>query len=286
MRLPLGLILTLILVSGAATAGSLELIEKGDSAYQHRADGHDGARARAEPIEEAVRSYGAALELEPDNRLARWKLLRSLYFKAEYTLSTDEAKLAIFQEAIDIADDGRARLLAGAGIRTDEDELEPEEIASALADESDAAEIYFWSAAHWGLWGKYKGKIAAARQGVATRVRDYAEVTALLDETIEEAGGHRILGRLHTEAPRLPFVTGWVDPDEAVSRLELAAEIDNTALLTKVFLAEALLEFRPARRTEAISLLEAVAASSPDPAMVVEETKTIEDARAVLASLR
>jgi tetratricopeptide (TPR) repeat protein len=117
-------------------------------------------------------------------------------------------------------------------------------------------------------------------------VRDYAEVVVLLDEQLEEAGGQRILGRLHAEAPRLPFVTGWVDHDEAIRRLERAAELDPKALLTKLFLAEALLEYRPSRRADALALLETIAQSAPDPVMIVEETKTIDDAKTLLDKLR
>jgi hypothetical protein len=84
----------------------------------------------------------------------------------------------------------------------------------------------------------------------------------------------------------LPFVTAWVDHDEAIWRLELAAELNPDALLTKLFLAEALLEYRPSRRSDAVSLLEAITQSTPDPAMIVEETKTIDDAQALLDRLR
>jgi tetratricopeptide (TPR) repeat protein len=274
------------LTSGSETVdSSSHLLELGDSAYQMRAEGHQGTRALPGPIEESIDYFQAALERDPDNLQARWKLLRALYFKGEYVCSEKDEKLVVFSQAIEVADTGRAQLLSKVGYQGNEEGLSPEQIAAALEAEPDAAEIYFWSAAHWGLWGRYRGKIAAARQGVATRVRDYAEVTSLLDESLEEAGGHRILGRLHAEAPRLPFVTGWVDHNEAIRQLERAAEIDPDALLTKVFLAEALLEYRPQRRLEAIELLEVVASSSPDPGMLVEETKTIADARELLESL-
>lgn len=287
MRLITTLALCPVLILGTpSTARAEGLISQGEAAYMLRSEGHDGARARPEPIERAIDIFSKALEQDPENRTARWMLLRCLYFKAEYVIEDDAEKLTLFELAIELADEGRAQLLATKNLIDDTESLRPEEIAEALRDEPEAAEIYFWSAAHWGLWGKYRGKIAAARQGVATRVRDYAEVTALLDENLEEAGGHRILGRLHSEAPRLPFVTGWVNHEEAVTRLERAAELEPNALLTMLFLAEALLEHQPSRRAEALSLLEAVAVSQPDPAMVIEETKTIEDARALLASIR
>jgi tetratricopeptide (TPR) repeat protein len=287
MRLINILALCPVLILGKISIASSEgLISQGELAYMLRSEGHVGATARPEPIERAIDIFSEALEQDPENRTARWMLLRCLYFKAEYVIEDEAEKLALFEVAIELADVGREQLLAKKNLIEDPESLTPEEIAEALRDEPEAAEIYFWSAAHWGLWGKYRGKIAAARQGVATRVRDYAEVTALLNETLEEAGGHRILGRLHSEAPRLPFVTGWVNHDEAVARLERAAELDPDALLTKLFLAEALLEHQPSRRAEALSLLEAVAVSKPDPAMVIEETKTIEDARVLLVSIR
>jgi tetratricopeptide (TPR) repeat protein len=276
----------LLIFTGAAHASTESLVSQGLEIYQQRAAGHDGARAQSDPIDRAIAIFREALEHDPENRTARGTLLRSLYFKGEYVIDEEEEKLALFESAIEVADEGRAQLLATTDLSGDPEELDPQMIADALRDESEAAEIYFWSAAHWGLWGKYGGKIAAARQGVATRVRDYAQVVALLDEQFEEAGGHRILGRLHAEAPRLPFVTAWVDHDEAIWRLELAAELNPDALLTKLFLAEALLEYRPSRRSDAVSLLEAIAQCTPDPAMIVEETKTIDDAQTLLDKLR
>ena len=39
------------------------------------------------------------------------------------------------------------------------------------------------------------------------QIRDYAAVSVALDPQIENGGGHRVLGRLHTEAPKIPFIT-------------------------------------------------------------------------------
>ena len=63
----------------------------------------------------------------------------------------------------------------------------------------------------------------------------YSETLIALDERYEDAGGHRILGRLHTLAPKVPFVTGWVDHGKAVSELRRAValgpdNLDNHAL--------------------------------------------------------
>jgi len=162
--------------------------------------------------------------------------------------------------------------------------MKPEEVAAAIGKDPLAAEIYFWSSTHWGLWGRYRGKIAAARQGVATKIRKFAEIVILLDDTIENGGGHRVLGRLHAEAPKIPLVTGWISRDRAISELRRALEIAPQDLLTNLFLAEALLEFQPQKKEEALEILRTIVNATPDPVWLVEDSKTIEDAKAVLAS--
>ncbi len=271
---------------GAPGEGSgAQAIARGDQAWQRRAEGHQGGRAAPGPIGEAVAAYREALESERDNPEARWKLLRALFFEGEYVHDDRDRKLALFAEGRELGDEGRALLARLAG-RPDLDELPPEEAAAAVADLPQAASVYFWSAVHWGLWGRHRGKMAAAREGVARKIRDYAEVTRRLDERLENAGGHRILGRLHSEAPKLPFFTGWVDRQTAVRSLERAVELAPQDLLSRLYLAEALLEHVPRRRAEAVGMLERLVEQSPDPAFLVEDSKTLEDARAALARIK
>src|SRR5204863_279018 len=90
-------------------------------------------------------------------------------------------------------------------------------VALALPLAPQAPALLLFSAANWALWGDAYGKLAAARQGVAGKVRDWAETLIVVDERYEEGAGHRVLGRLHAEAPHVPFVTGWVDHDKSVT---------------------------------------------------------------------
>ncbi|MGB7491693.1 MAG: hypothetical protein WBN62_15295, partial [Thermoanaerobaculia bacterium] len=89
----------------------------------------------------------------------------------------------------------------------------------------------------------------------------------------------------HSEAPKLPFFTGWVDRKTAVSELRRAIELAPDAPLTLYYLADALLEHFPDQEQEARGLLEDLVQREPDPAWVVEQTQVIEDARTLLASL-
>jgi len=264
---------------------ALSEVAVGDEAWSRRAEGHQGARAAAEPIAKAIAALTTALEAEPDNLDARWKLLRALYFQGEFVLDDKDARLDLFEKGREIADTGRLQIERTYGLPEDSLEMKPQDVAKAIGEDSLAAEIYFWSSTHWGLWGRYRGKIAAARQGVATKIRKFAEIVILLDETIENGGGHRVLGRLNAEAPKIPLVTGWISRDRAISELRRALEIAPKDLLTKFFLAEALLEFRPEKEQEALDILHAIVESDPDPNWLVEETKTIADARALLSEI-
>lgn len=280
------LALTLLAVGSAALSSAAEvddLIAFGDDWWARRAEGHDADRAAPEPISQAVDAYSRAVEAAPGDLDARWRLLRALYFQGEYATGDEDEKLAIFEHGRQLAEEGLDLLAEPLGGRKVADEMEPAELAAAVEDRTLAAQTYFWAAAHWGLWGQVRGKLAAARQGVAGTVRDYAERVIALDETLQHAGGHRVLGRLHSEAPRIPFITGWVDHDRAVTELERTRELAPGDLLTKVYWAEAVLEHAPRRSAEALAELRTVSTSSPDPAFLVEELHAIAEARRILA---
>lgn len=114
-------------------------------------------------------------------------------------------------------------------------------------------------------------------------MRTYSETLIALDERYEDAGGHRVLGRLHTLAPKVPFFTGWVDRGKAVSELRRAVALGPDNLDNHVFLAEALFEHQPAKAGEAREILRRVLARQPVPELAVEQARSLADARALLA---
>jgi tetratricopeptide (TPR) repeat protein len=274
--------LLLLVAPGTATGGIEEATASGDAAWAIRAEGHRGARAESGPIAKAVARYEEALAEAPTHREVRLKLLKALYFQGEHATEDKEERLAIFEKGRNLAEEAIAELTrdlrSGSGKRP-----RVEEVTAHLAGDPGAAGVYFWGAVHWGLWGRYRGKIAAARQGVAGRIRDYAAVVIALDDRYENAGGHRMLGRLHTEAPKLPFVTGWIDRRFAITQLEKAVELGPDELLNRLYLAEAMLEFDRDRRGEAIERLRQLVQVEPKPGNLVEDLKAIQDAQALLA---
>ncbi len=287
--LSLGLLLGALLVAvplGAQTP--TEWIERGDAAWQRRAEGAFGAQATPGPAGEAVDSYQAALEADPSDLEARWKLLRALYFLGEYATpdAATEAQRATYERGRDLGEEGLDRLarrVPGAPDPDDLRQLTPAELRRAFGDEPDAGPLFFWTAIHWGLYGENIGRLTAARQGVGDHIRDYAEAAVVLDEDYESAGGRRLLGRLHAVAPKIVFFTGWVDREEALEHLRRAWELAPEEPYNGWYLAEAILEHEPENRARALSILRELASRSPRSDHAVEDAYVLAQVRDVLA---
>lgn len=255
-------------------------ISVGDAAWARRAEGRQGGRAAAGPINEAVAAYERAVKEQPDRLEAYEKLLRALHYKGDYAVHTKEGKQQVFGRGREVVEAAFERISRRAGRKLDD--LPPAQVAKLVAKIPEAPEIFLWGGIHWGLWGDVYGRMAAARQGVGDKIRRYGEITVALDERLEKAGGHRLLGRLHTLAPKIPLVTGWVDRGKAISHLRRAVALAPEDLYNQVYLADALLQHQPEKAAEAREILRKVLQKKPDPARVVEDERALADARELL----
>ncbi len=284
MRQTLCLLLLAFPLPLFAQTDATAAIAAGDAAYARRAEGHQGAKAAAGPIDEAIADFERAVKEQPDRLEGSWKLLRALHFKGEFTTDSNEAKQKAFARGKEVAEAALDRLAKRtAGSRAKLDALAPAAAGKAVAGVPEAKPLLLWGAVHWGLWGDVFGRLAAARQGVGDRVKRYAETLIALDERYEDAGGHRVLGRLHTLAPKVPFFTGWVDRDKAVSELRRAVALGPDNFDNHLFLAEALFEHQPDKAKEAREILRRLLARQSVADLVVEQEKSLANARALLA---
>src|SRR5258706_14250159 len=95
----------------------------------------------------------------------------------------------------------------------------PVELAPLFSGRRDVLASFFWASVDWGKWALAFGKSAAVKQGAAAKIRDYAAAVILMDPAFEEAGGYRVLGRLHHQTPAEPFFTGWASRADALGNL-------------------------------------------------------------------
>jgi len=265
-----------------AMANTSDYMEKGDQAWARRAEGHEGSRAAAEPIENAISAYRAALDLEPGNLEARWKLLRAFHFKGEFVLQNKKKRHEHYKQGREIAEAGRLQIEKKYGLSKGLFKTKPEDVVRSVNGQAAVAEYCFWAAANWGLWGHYSGKMVSALTGLVYKIRQLAEIMVLMDESIENGGGHRLLGEFHARVPRIPFFTWWADKDLAISELRLSLQLAPNDLLSKMYLAEALLKFRPEQEKEAMELLNDIVNGAPNPERLVEDIQVIENARVLL----
>jgi tetratricopeptide (TPR) repeat protein len=246
----------------------------GDAAWQGRAAGagEDG-RARTAPIARAIAAYERAKAADPQSLAARWKLVRSLWFAADYADAAPEIEIRHLDRATRESEDALDALAGRLGLSGTLDSFEPALLAARLAprDVEDAAGTLFWSAVAWGAWSQRHGRVEAVRAGVAARLYRAAGAVIALDPTFEEGGAHRMLARIHAEVPRIPFVSPFVDPERAVPAAERAFEIGPEHLGNRYLLALTILDVAPERRAEALRLLSAAAQADPRADQLVED---------------
>jgi tetratricopeptide (TPR) repeat protein len=263
-------------------------IARGDAAWARRADGEREGRAPSGPILEAVGFYESALAASPENLEARWKLLRALHFAGDFAESEPAERRAIFERALEASEvglDGLARRV-GAGTRLEELEIEVarRRLEAAGLAPHDVARLYFWSAINWGAWSRTVGLLGAVRQGVANRLHDQASLAIALEPGVDSGGALRLLSRLHAELPRVPFVSDWVDREQALPLIERAYAMAPEHPGNQLLLALTLLDFAPERRGEALELLDRVQRLRPRPSAWIEDLALREAARDRLAA--
>ena len=264
----------------AAVTEAAGLVALGDAHYGRRAEGAVGARAQPVEVDQAIDSYRSALTADPGSKIARTRLIRAVFFRTSFCDASSNERRRLLREARDVAAEGLRRLDVDLGDAKGSARLD------ALRRVDHAVDLHFWAAVAWGQWGLAAGKLAAVRQGVAGRVRDLGQVVVDLDPAFEQGGGYRILGRLHDQCPRIPFLTGWVSRERGLQFLRQALALNPANTVDQVFLAEAILAHDSARQAEAIRLLEACARSVPRAEFLVEDAFYIDRARTLLASSR
>lgn len=236
--------------SSAAT-----LLEAADSTYAQRGTNFNRETLLADTtiINQAIDLYrrAAAEAVGPEREEATWKLLRAYWFKGSYTTADRNEKKAIFDEGKEIG-------------------------LEAAREFPESAGVNLWLAALWGTWAEAYGKVKAAKKGAAGKIRKLCEKVIELDPAFNDAGGYRVLGRLHFKSPKIPLILGWPSKKKAVEYLEKAYAIAPDNLFTKLYLAEAL--FKRKQRDRAVDLLNEIVKTDQTVIGIVEDAQIKKEA--------
>jgi len=257
-------------------------VADGDRHYANRAEGASGGVAKAGPIDAAITAYQRAVAANPNDLEAHAKLLRAYRFKGAYVATATEEKKKIYgvaKTAGEHALTAVGRALVSKGVKADAPE---KSVAAAARQIPGAADVYLWDAINWGEWALAYGKLAAARQGAADRIKRGATIAHLANPALEDGAPSRVLGRLHDQTPRIPFITGWASAKEAVRFLEESRKLDPSNKLTALFLAEAMVSNDSKTKPQAVQMLRTIIAAPNHPQYEVEDAAAVADAKALL----
>ncbi|HEX9163375.1 MAG TPA: hypothetical protein VF980_16830 [Thermoanaerobaculia bacterium] len=272
-----------ILVLLTATA-ALAQIADGDQHWNARAEGSQNGHAKADHINAAIAAYQRAIASDPTDLEARWKLLRAMRFKGAYVAFSNDEKRQIYGEGKKAGEETLSVLdkrLAAKGINSVSKATETQ-VADVAKTIPGAAEIFLWDAINWGEWALAYGKFAAAREGAADRIRREATIANIIDPKLEGGAPSRVLGRLHDQTPRIPFLTGWASSRQAVKFLNDSLKIDPNNKITIVFLAEAMVNNDADTRPQAVQMLKSAVTAPVDTSFVVEQSAALNDAKTLL----
>ena len=227
------------------TTATMTNLVAGDALWTQRANKLSGNLAASASIEAAIERYKAAGRDEPTALEPRWKLLRALHYSVDFADRDDDAKKASVNQAVTLAHDSIRLLESDEG------------------SDRDRARLYFWSGIAWGTKAGRVGLLTVVREGLATRMHDFAQSALELDPSVDQGGSLRLLCRLHATLPRVPFVSGWVDRTKALGFAERALALDPDHPGNQLVMALTLLEMTPSLESDARAFLESVASGAP-----------------------
>lgn len=271
------LVAALGLATALAAGDGAGALAEADAHFARRAEGMRGAIADLAPVEASIAAYRSTHALDPEALPARVGLLRALFFRAGFCGQSQAANKLTYEEAKRFAEDSIDRVEA---------KLKGNKAArfATLRRIPEAAGLYFWAGVSWGQWS-LDHKLAAAWQGAAGKIRNYAETAIALDPGYELGSPYVLLGRLHADSPKLPFVTGFVSRKKGLESLRRAHEIAPQNTVAQYFLAVAILDHEAQSRGEAIRLLEACAHAVPRPGYLAEDAHYAELSKRRLTEL-
>jgi len=276
--------MVLVVMSLLVSAAAFAQIADGDLHWAQRAEGQSAGHAKAGHVDAALAAYQKAVAANPNDLDARWKLLRTYRFKGQYVASSTDERKKIYSDAKKAGEDALVvvdRALRAKGV-TSITKATEKQVADAAKTIPRAVETFLWDAINWGEWALTYGKMAAAREGAADRIKREATIAYLADPKLEGGSPARVLGRLHDQTPRIPFITGWASSKEAVRYLNESLKIDPTNKITRVFLAEAMVSNNSDTKPQAVQMLRETVSAPNNPEYEVEQSAANEDAKALL----
>ncbi|MCH8902784.1 MAG: hypothetical protein IIA45_02580 [Bacteroidetes bacterium] len=251
--------IVILIIMINTVAFSKTSLEMGKEWWAKRADGAVGTNAKTGPISNAINYFEKAIKNRSVEEEVAIELIRSYYFKATFVPMSKDRRKEIYN---------KGRIFG----------------ENMIKKYPDSAPLKFWLAAHWGKWAQAYGALAAAKEGVADKIRSLSEDVIRLDPTYYDGGGYQILGLVHQYTPRIPFLLTWPSNNEALIYMKRATKISPNHIGNNFCLAKLL--FKKGQRVKAIIILEKTVKLKPRQNKLIEDRYSIAQAEALLKKIK
>ena len=230
-------------------------ILKGIEMYNNRHLGAINNNASNQNINKAIKYFSTEMNKPEFEKEAALFLLKSYYYKGEFTTQKEQEKKMIFNKGKSLGE-------------------------KYINKFPNSAEFRYWYLVNLGSWAKVYGIFTAAREGIADIMKAHSEKIIQIDPKYADGGGYFMLGAVHYKSPYIPFLLSWPNNNDAIKYLQLALETGSKKLNQKVYLAKALIKNNQQQKAKKL-LLEVISAN-PDSFYLVEELDEIIDAHKLL----
>lgn len=240
-------------VSGRAQSD----LEKGLTYFNKRAEKHQGLKVDSANINKAIGHFEKALTT--DNEKATAYLLQSLYYKAAFVLADKKQQKITWYKGKVIGQ-------------------------QAIEKYPENPSVLLWFIANYSKYGEAQGVIASAKNGLADKVKMYAERLLELDSEYSSGAAYKLIGVINYKVPKIPMVASWPSRDTAEEYLKKALKTDARSISNLYYFAEFLVEEK--RDAEAKVVLDKLLKLSPRESHYIEDLYDLSMAKKLLQKLK
>lgn len=231
--------------------------EKGKAYYQKRAEKHEGLKVDSTNINLAIASFKKSLANNNEQSLEY--LLECFYYKGAFVESEKSKQ--------------KQTWLTGKVLGE-----------KAIKKYPKNKKILLWFIANYSKYGEAQGVVASAKNGLADKVKMYAEKLLALDPKFNNGAAYKLLGVLNYKVPKIPLLISWPSKAKAEEYLIKALKENPKSVSNLYYYAEFLVEEK--RETEAKVLLNKIIKTSPRSSHLIEDSYDINMAKKLLSNIK
>ena len=250
-------ILIISIVLSSLVFAKIPTFQRGVRSYDARATGARGLNVQAGPINATIKEFKKAYKNPSEELEAGIYLMRCYYYKGKFVTKNDEQKKIIFSEGKTLGENLIKKYPNSPGVR-------------------------YWYLVNLGSWAELYGTLAAAKEGVASIMRDHAKKIIALDPYYGNGGGYFMLGAVHFKSPYIPFLLSWPSNEKALEYLGKAYNTGQKRPSQAVYFARAL--YKNGKKEDAKALLNLLLKQPYSESEPVEDFEQHEIARELLTT--